>query len=132
MRSRESAYAFMRRWRQPSATEVLLERRSKKAALMPGMWELPAIDPDYAPEEKKALTVRHSITDTNYYVTIFDLGAELQRHLPKRKITRRWFPVRDLDTLPLTGLTRKVLQRLQFWPGFEGTRSAAPLERSSL
>ena len=132
MRSKESAYAFMRRSSQPSAAEVMLERRSTKATLMPGMWELPAIDPDSAPEEKKALTVRHSITDTNYYVTIYGLEPEQQRHLPKRKTARRWFPVRELDALPLTGLTRKVLQRLHVWPGFEGSVSAAPLEKRSL
>ena len=130
MRSKESGYAFMQRTSksglaQPRAAEVLLDRRSAKATLMPGMWELPAIDPDSAPEEKKALTVRHSITDTNYYVTIYGLEPEQQRHLPKCKTARRWFPVRELDALPLTGLARKVLQRLHVWPGFEGT--ARPL-----
>ncbi|MGB0123832.1 MAG: A/G-specific adenine glycosylase [Silvibacterium sp.] len=129
MRSQESAYAFMRRSPQPRAAEVLLEKRPLEAAVMAGMWELPAVDPGHAEEKKKVLTVRHSITDTNYYVAIYDLDPAQQRYLPKRKAVRRWFRVRDLDAVPLTGLTRKVLKRLRAWPGFEGPGPAVPLER---
>lgn len=134
MRSKESAYAFMQRpaMRQSGKSheaEILLEQREAEASLMPGMWELPGIDAEHAPEEKKALTLRHSITDTNYYVSIYGLEPEQQKHLPKRKTTREWFPVRRLDALPLTGLTRKALKRLRAWPGYDGAGPAVTVEK---
>jgi A/G-specific adenine glycosylase len=119
MRSKESAYAFLRRSPKPRVVEVLLEQRPTDVALMPGMWELPKMDASSAPEEKKALTLRHSITDTNYYVTIYELDPGLQKDLPNGKAARHWVGVRELNMLPLTGLTRKVLQRMRAWPGFE-------------
>lgn len=117
MRSKESAYVFMRRSPKNREAEILLERRPSRAALMPGMWELPAVDPMEAPKEK-ALTVRHSITDTNYYVSIYEVASKHRKDLPKRKALRRWFPLGELNTVPLTGLTRKVLKRLRAWPGY--------------
>ncbi len=119
MRSKEAAYAFLRRASRARAMEVLLEHRPASASLMPGMWELPAIDASHAVEENKVLTLRHSITDTNYYVTVHELNAKQQKGLPKRRAKREWFAVRELDTVPVTGLTRKVLKRLRAWPGFE-------------
>jgi A/G-specific adenine glycosylase len=119
MRSRESAYAFLRRSPRPHAAEVLLEQRPADSSLMPGMWELPEIDPKSAPEENKALTLRHSITDTNYYVSIYRLDANRYR-LPERSAARQWCCARDLQTLPLTGLARKALKRLHAWPGYDG------------
>lgn len=120
MRSRESAYAFMRRSQHARPPEVLLEQRPADASLMPGMWELPEIDPEIASEEEKALTLRHSITDTNYYVSIYRLDAKQQPRLPQRRAARQWHRVRDLQSLPLTGLTRKALIRLHAWPGYDG------------
>lgn len=125
MRSKETAYAFLRRTPRPLRTEVLLEQRPADASLMPGMWELPGIDPENAPEKNKALTLRHSITDTNYYVSIYELDAKQQRRLPKRKAARQWHRVRDLHALPLTGLTRKALMRLHAWPGYDEATLAA-------
>jgi A/G-specific adenine glycosylase len=113
MRSRQTAHALLRR-----KAEVLLERRPAKAAVMPGMWELPVIEAKEALPDEKALTLRHSITDTNYYVTIYDMGAR-QKGLPKGKGARKWFAVSDLQGVPITGLTRKALMRLRTWPGFE-------------
>lgn len=127
MRSMESAYAFLRRSPRPHADEVLLEQRPASFSLMPGMWELPEIDPETALEENKALTLRHSITDTNYYVSIYRLDPKQLRRLPKRSAPRQWCRVRDLQTLPLTGLTRKALKRLHSWPGY-GDGPAALLE----
>lgn len=127
MRSKQAAYGFLRRRPKKRAAEILLERRAPASAVMPGFWELPAIDASHAQEEKKALTVRHSITDTNYYVSIYELDAKQQRNLPKGKATRKWFPVHELNTLPLTGLTRKVLRRLRAWPGLDGA-AVAPEE----
>jgi A/G-specific adenine glycosylase len=119
MRSKELAYAFLQREAKAHTMEVMLEQRAASMSLMPGMWELPAINAKHVAEEKKALTLRHSITDTNYYVTIYEVAAEEQSQLlPKRKAARGWFAVDELHTLALTGLTRKALKRLRVWPGF--------------
>ena len=119
MRRRESAYALLRHMSSDGGAEVLLERRPSDAALMPGMWELPGIDPEHGPKQKRALTVRHSITDTNYHVSIYELEPKREKNLPKTKTTRRWFAIDDLHRLALTGLTRKVLKRLCAWPDSE-------------
>lgn len=87
---------------------------------MPGMWELPAVDAAGLPHESMAFTVRHSITDTNYYVSIYRLDIKNEKRLPQGGAAREWQPVRDLPILPLTGLTRKVLKRLKAWPGYDG------------
>lgn len=121
MRSRLSAYAFLRRSGSDGGNDVLLERRPADVSLMAGMWELPGMDPERSPEEKKALTVRHSITDTNYYVSIYRLAAKEEKDLPKTKAARQWFAVEELERLALTGLTRKVLKRLRAWPEFDRT-----------
>jgi A/G-specific adenine glycosylase len=137
MRSRESAYALVRRGAVSGArgavsgAEVLLEQRSAGASLMPGMWELPAIDAESAPEEKKALMVRHSITDTNYSVTIYDVGARRPRGLRKGAV-RRWFAVSELHTVPLTGLARKVLKRVRAWRGFDRAATDRLARKSGL
>jgi A/G-specific adenine glycosylase len=130
MGSRESAYALVRR-ASIAGAEVLLEQRSAVASLMAGMWELPAIDAESAPEEKKALMVRHSITDTNYSVTIYDVGARRPRELRKGAV-RRWFAVSELHTVPLTGLARKVLKRVRAWPGFDGAATDRLARKSGL
>jgi A/G-specific adenine glycosylase len=132
MRSKQSAYAIVRRSRKTRAAEVLLERRPSTEALMPGLWELPAIEMAHAPEEKKALTVRHSITDTNYYVSVYEVGSKHRKVLPKRKAVRRWFPLSELNTVPLTGLARKVLKRLRAWPGYEGAGPTAIIAETKL
>ncbi|MFZ0663411.1 MAG: A/G-specific adenine glycosylase [Acidobacteriaceae bacterium] len=124
MRSRDVAYAFLRRTRAAHVgahdAEVLLEQRPAEATLMPGMWELPGIDPERAPEEKKALTVRHSITGTNYSVSIYAFEPKEQKALPRRQAARQWFAVGELNRVPLTGLARKALKRLHAWPGYDG------------
>jgi A/G-specific adenine glycosylase len=124
MASRQLTYAFMlriaKRKKAPThAVQVLLERRSSKSSLMPGMWELPELGGEESLNVKKVLTLRHSITDTNYYVTIYEWRASERPELPKRNNTRQWFMVDELHTLPLTGLARKALQRLRAWPGYD-------------
>lgn len=122
MRSVQSAYAFLRRAPRGRtvAAEVLLEQRPAGVSLMPGMWELPAIDAASVELESRAFTVRHSITDTNYYVTIYRLDSKQEKRLPQSTGVRQWQPVRELHTLPLTGLARKVLKRMKAWPGYDG------------
>ena len=56
-------------------TEVLLERRSMEASLMPGMLELPPLPLDAVEGREPVLRVRHAITNTNYYAQIFSEGA---------------------------------------------------------
>jgi A/G-specific adenine glycosylase len=124
MKSRQAAYAFLRRASKRRAPEVLLAQRPDDASLMPGMWELPAIDPDTAPAERRLLDVRHSITVTNYYVTVYGYEPGEEKALLHDKAAQRWFAASELTEIPLTGLARKVLKRLKAMPDYAvlGTR----------
>jgi len=174
-----------------TATEVLLLRRPANAALMPKMLELPPLPLEAVESREPVLRLRHSITNTNYYVQVFAESAPgvapLELHVageeesdlhpitppdphaphlandnlvaivpPARAFTNgakvyeddlftpedadipgldadprltapegalltqvpaasadlEWIPTARLSFLPLTGLTRKVLQRL--------------------
>jgi A/G-specific adenine glycosylase len=114
-RSRPAAYLLSTRKRGP-VTEVLLERRADDASLMPGMYELPPLDMDVVAEREPILRVRHSITNTNYYVQIYapvsPRDRSLRRTVPAAAEDLRWVRTSRLTGLPLTGLARKVLQRL--------------------
>ena len=57
-------------------TEVLLLRRAASAALMPNMLELPPLPMESVAGREPALRLRHSITNTNYYVQIFTESAQ--------------------------------------------------------
>jgi len=113
------------RKRGPS-TEVLLERRPEDAALMPTMYELPTLPLDVVEGMEPALRVRHSITNTNYYVQVFaprrhagagkragGIGQTLRSAMPAATHDLRWTRTARLASLPLTGLTRKILLRLK-------------------
>ena len=133
MRSRELAYAFLQRTVKAKKTrtntvEVLLEQRAADASLMPGMWELPELTAANTPTSRRALTLRHSITDTNYYVTVYELAADDRKKLPRHKTAREWFAVDNLHTIPLTGLARKALKRLRAWPGYDAYGPVVRLE----
>jgi A/G-specific adenine glycosylase len=119
MLSRKTALALVQR-RQWPKSEVLLERRPADASQMPGMWELPQVREGKAMEDALLLTLRHSITNTNYYVTVYGLSATEQKLLEKGLGERAWVPLRDLLGRPLTGLTLKVLKRLKVMPGYSG------------
>ena len=97
-------------------TEVLLEERDTEASLMAGMFELPALPEDAVEGREPALRVRHAITTTNYYVRVFRPEGRADRALreavPAKERVLHWVPVRRLSRYPLTGLARKVLQRL--------------------
>lgn len=83
---------------------ILLRQRSSSHRLMPGMWELPEI---VAPSGRvPLLKLRHSITNTNYSVTVF-AGK------PADSGSARWVPLKSASRLPLTGLTRKILRRIK-------------------
>lgn len=83
---------------------VLLRQRDRKGSLMPGMWELPEVEARKR-NEAPLLTLRHSITTTDYSVLVFSIrNASTQ--------SGRWVPVHAAERLPLTGLTRKILRKL--------------------
>ncbi len=97
-------------------TEVLLEQRDAEASLMAGMYELPALPEDAVEGREPALRVRHAITTTNFYVRVFRPEGRADHALhdavPADGRVLHWVPVRRLARYPLTGLARKVLQRL--------------------
>ncbi|SEG20505.1 A/G-specific DNA-adenine glycosylase [Bryocella elongata] len=161
MQSRTVAHLLVRR-RRGTREEVLLSRRPEDASLMPNMLELPPLPIDAVEGLEPVLRVRHSITNTNYYVMIFaeriaglppqteDLSDEialvtdetvthavsdlskldpedipfvaetpgeddelsLLSAIPTAQTDMFWFPATRLPALAITGLTRKVLQRL--------------------
>ena len=88
---------------------VLLRQRSLNNTLMAGMWELPVFPDLPRNGDQPMATLRHSITDTDYDVSIFAVAPEVFRILER---DARWFSRRQWNRLPLTGLARKILQRL--------------------
>src|SRR5271157_3083114 len=88
---------------------VLLARRPAEASLMASMWELPVIAECQRDGHKPVAKLRHSITDTDYEVSVVSLSAE---ELPSFETGARWFSRKQWERLPLTGLARKVLRRL--------------------
>ncbi len=116
MRNRQIAYALLRRDR-PGITQVLLHQRPASASLMPGMWEMPEIEMLESDHNRVEVTLRHAITVTNYRVHVLRFSEQEARlRWPSWKNAQRWTKSSELSTLPLTGLTRKVLQRLQIMP----------------
>jgi A/G-specific adenine glycosylase len=114
MRNRQIAYALLRRDRP---TQVLLQQRPASASLMPGMWELPEIEMLDSDHQRVEVTLRHAITVTNYRVHVLRFSEhEVKLRWPTQKNPHKWTKSSELSTLPLTGLTRKVLQRLQIMP----------------
>ena len=81
---------------------VYLVQRNPKASLMPEMWELPEMRRPN--REVPLLKMRHSITNTDYEVSVF-----------RTRYSRgggRWIPLSRVDRIAMTGLTRKILLRL--------------------
>jgi A/G-specific adenine glycosylase len=93
---------------------IRLLQRPRKAALMPGMWELPQSSepPRRLPASAHWRTFRHSITVTDYTVHVV-------RNMPLRKTLLRgvppaakgkWIAMDRIQQIPITGLTRKILR----------------------
>jgi A/G-specific adenine glycosylase len=83
---------------------VLLVQRGAKENLMPGMWELPALSHSIRNHEA-LFRLRHSITVTDYMVTVVaqsEVSAENGEWIDRRKALK----------LPLTGLTKKILRKV--------------------
>jgi A/G-specific adenine glycosylase len=96
---RELSYALARR-----RGSVLLVQRPDDCALMPGMWELPEATSHHADE--LLFTVKHSITVTNFKVKVVS-SSDVSRG------SGRWIKISRLNTIPLTGLARKILSRAE-------------------
>jgi A/G-specific adenine glycosylase len=87
---------------------VFLVQRPRDAALMAGMWELPEVPFAESNDAGDAcLTLRHSITVTNYLVRV-KLGTAPD------SMGGRWIVKRKLPKMPLTGLARKILRAAAF------------------
>ena len=80
--------------------KVLMVKRPKTASLMPGMWELPETTKAM---KQNGLTLRHSITVTDYLVRV-------SRSAAPEGTVGQWVPRMRLANLPLTGLARKILR----------------------
>ncbi len=116
MRSQEIAYALLRRDRA-DITQVLLQRRSLSASLMPGMWELPEVEIQPDDHQRVEIALRHAITVTNYHVRVLRFSErEARNRWPAQRYPRQWAKSSELSSMPLTGLARKILQRLQIMP----------------
>jgi A/G-specific adenine glycosylase len=127
-----------------TVTEVLLERRPDAAAVMPAMYELPPLPQGAVEGLEPVLRLRHAITNTNYYVQVFSprrlartssgshassckrsgaAASVLRSAIPDDAHALRWVRTTRLASLPLTGLTRKILLRLKV---MKNTRIALP------
>ena len=83
---------------------VLLVKRRQDESLMPGMWELPEyLGPTSV---KPLLSLRHSITVTDYSVRVVEMP------IPEN-VQGKWVALSRVDLLPLTGLARKILRRVE-------------------
>ena len=82
---------------------VLLVQRGVNESLMAGMWELPALS-HLDRNEKILFRVRHSITVTDYVVSV------VARSQASAEIGK-WIARSRAHKLPLTGLTKKILRK---------------------
>ena len=87
---------------------LLLRQRSEDEGLMPGMWELPRLSRNSS--ATPLLRVRHSITTTEWAISVF-----VRRNAPV-DARSQWIPLAKVPQLPLTGLTRKILRKLELLP----------------
>jgi len=82
---------------------VRMVQRPVESSLMPAMWELPQQDekPPGTPHSAYGRTFRHSITVTDYTVHVLR---------DRSRAKGKWVAIHEIPTLPLTGLTRKILR----------------------
>jgi len=91
--------------------DVLLEQRAATETVMPGMWQLPLLRETEVPAPDLRMTVRHAIMQVNYRVRVRTVAEGDLATLTVEGGERRWVRLEELNGLPLTGLTRKVLLR---------------------
>ena len=85
--------------------EVFLVRRAPDASLMPDMWELPEVSLKNG-VSTPLLTLRHSITITDYTVKVWRIPAQVG-------FGGKWVATERLSRMALTGLTRKILRKAE-------------------
>jgi A/G-specific adenine glycosylase len=85
--------------------KVFLVQRDKEESLMPGMWELPEF-PARRGAKPPLLSLRHSITVTDYEVRVVEMPSF-------DEVNGQWVAHSRLASLPLTGLARKILRRVE-------------------
>jgi A/G-specific adenine glycosylase len=83
---------------------ILLRQRLASDRLMPGMWELPKCVRAMRPQPQ--LRLKHSITNTDWTINVYSAKRASARS------SETWVPLKRLSRLPLTGLTRKILRRM--------------------
>ncbi|HEU5336244.1 MAG TPA: A/G-specific adenine glycosylase [Terriglobales bacterium] len=88
------------------AGSVFLVQRGADVRLMPKMWELPELRLN-GTRPPVALRLRHSITVTDFIIEV-SLGD------PPSRRRGRWLTPAQVEELPLTGLTRKILRSAKF------------------
>jgi A/G-specific adenine glycosylase len=93
------------------AGKIFLVQREQDARLMAGMWELPEVDASSLDRNGRSrthsripFTLRHSITVTDYTVTVWHMAAPK----PGRG---KWVALGRLERIALTGLARKILRK---------------------
>ena len=82
---------------------ILLKQRSRSESVMPGLWDLPERT---EPELPPILLLKHSIMNTYYEVRVYGTGPPAQ--IPGA----RWISLSRLGSIPLTGMSRKILRAL--------------------
>lgn len=87
---------------------IQLSQRGSAERLMPGMWELP--DSRGTISREALLNVKHAITTSDWQVAVFSGRTSEARTKGK------WIPLANVSRLPLTGLTRKILRKLDMLP----------------
>jgi len=92
------------------AGEVYLVQRPPTASLMPDMWELPETDASHNSGETPVLSLRHAILNTTYHVEV--IPAKRADEAAWNRSGGRWVANNRIASLPLTGLSRKILRRI--------------------
>jgi len=114
-RRKEVRYAFASK-----DGAVLLIQRAANASLMAGMWELPILAEGQRNGDKPLATLKHSITDTDFGVSVYSVSAGRDRRFAA---DGQWLTRKQWERLALTGLTRKILRRLADEPSAVSSES---------
>lgn len=107
MTTREIACALITR-ETANGIDILLHQRAATNTVMPGLWELPALEMTSTPESAPVFTVRHAIMQVNYTVHVH---AITEKQLPLSAIDRCWLTAEQATSMALTGLARKILTK---------------------
>lgn len=97
---------------------LYLVQRASTESLMAGMWELPELASTAAGE--LLARVKHSITVSDFNIQVLRLKSV--RQYPQG----RWIKFQTVETLPLTGLTRKILRATNLLPHRANPRATGP------